>query len=101
MLQHIIRIFRRPTKPIQLGRWSTYEPKRVVDKRAEMADHDSCGAKDCATPTHLSDVDENDEWYHVIITAYTRNVRILFTHYYYQHNIHDPRVEKRSSYGRF
>ena len=63
MLQHIIRIFRRPSKPIQLGRWSTYEPQRVVDKRAGMADHDSCGAKDCATPTHLSDVDENDEWY--------------------------------------
>ena len=58
----MFRYFRR-VSPLSLGRWSTAASESVVDKRARMADHDSCGAHDCQTPIHLADVDDDDEWY--------------------------------------
>lgn len=56
------RFFRHPA-PIRLGRWATNTSPQVAQKRAEMADHDSCGARDCATPVHLADIDEDTDWY--------------------------------------
>jgi len=59
----MLRWLRKSSTPIRLGRWSTVVDSRVIHKRGEMADHDACGAQDCATPTHLAEVDPDDEWY--------------------------------------
>lgn len=62
-ITNMLRFLSRRRKNIKLGRWSTNTSTRIINKRATMADHDSCGAYDCSTPVHLADLDPDDEWY--------------------------------------
>ena len=59
----MLRFLSRRHAKIRLGRWSTNTSTDIINKRASMADHDSCGAHDCSTPVHLADIDPDEEWY--------------------------------------
>lgn len=55
-------IVSRPT-PVQLGRWDTQRSDRERMKIGHLADHDGCGAKQCATPHHTGTAcDDDDVW---------------------------------------
>ena len=46
-----------------LGRWDPHRSDEKKMRIAELADHDGCGAHQCAKPVQTQTEDEDVEWY--------------------------------------
>ena len=63
MLSRLSRFILRRKEPVVLGRWNPHRSDKEKMRIAELADHDGCGAHQCAKPTQTQLQDSDMEWY--------------------------------------
>ena len=62
MLSRVQRFFRVRQQVSALGRWDPHRTHEQKMRIAELADHDGCGAHQCAKPDQTQKADECAIW---------------------------------------
>lgn len=63
MLSRLSRFILRRKEPVVLGRWDPHRSHEKKMRIAELADHDGCGAHQCAKPEQTRTEDADVKWY--------------------------------------